>query len=170
LSNKLSITYAGLALFGIILGGCADYRFEINDRLVYSPTPLFGDFSIKDQALNDCVKQHINSQGITAASQMITLNCGHAGIKSLAGLEHFSALEGIKLSYNSISDLRPLAQFSHLKELYLDNNKLTHIKPLSALSKLEKLDLRGNPKLVCHQLENSLSRDRLEILLPSHCE
>jgi Leucine-rich repeat (LRR) protein len=170
LLTKLTKVFTGLVLSGITLLGCADYRFEINDRLVYSPTPLFSDFSIKDQALNNCVKQHINTEGFTAAAQMITLNCGHAGISSLAGLERFSALEGIKLSHNTISDIRPLAQLSQLKELYLDNNQVLDIGPLAVLSKLETLDLRGNSELGCTQLKHSLNSEELLIILPSHCE
>ncbi len=168
--TKLTKLLTALTLTGIFLSGCADYRFEINDRLVYSPTPLFSDFLIRDKALNNCVKQHINTEGFTAAAQVITLNCGHAGISDLAGLERFSALEGIKLSHNTISNIRPLAQLSQLKELYLDNNQILDIGPLAVLTKLETVDLHGNPELDCAQLKHSLSTDELTITLPSHCE
>lgn len=167
---KLSKLFAGLVLSGIILIGCADYRFEINDRLVYSPTPLFSDFLIKDQALNNCVKQHINSEGVSAVSQLIVLNCGHADISDLAGLERFSALEGIKLSHNNIDNIRPLAGLSQLNELYLDNNQISDIGPLALLGKLQTLDLHGNPKLACAPLKSFLNRKDLIITLPAHCE
>lgn len=160
---------AVLLLTAIIAIGCVDYRIEINDRLIYSPTPLFTDFLIADKALNNCVKQHISSEGITAASQLSNLNCGHAGIDSLLGLESFSKLEGLKLSHNQIGDLGPIVQLTLLQQLYLDNNKLSDISPLALLRTLKTIDLHGNEKLSCAHVEATLGNHEIKIILPEQC-
>tara|TARA_B110000444_G_C18822162_1_gene588323 strand:- start:1488 stop:2000 length:513 start_codon:yes stop_codon:yes gene_type:complete len=167
---KLPNIFSGAILSAIILVGCTEYSFKVNNRLVYSPAPLFSDFLIKDQALNECVKQHINTQRITAAAQMITLNCVHAGIQNLSGLEQFSGLQGIKLSHNAIKNISPLTKLSQLRELYLDHNQVSKIDLLTGLTRLKKLDLKSNPELICSQVKRLTNLETLIILTPFHCK
>ena len=49
------IIYLTVAL--MLPGACAEYRFTINERVVYPPTPPFAEYTIDDSALNECVKQ-----------------------------------------------------------------------------------------------------------------
>jgi Leucine-rich repeat (LRR) protein len=153
-----------------VLSACADYRFVFNERLIYSPIALLSDIKITDKALKNCVKEYIASQRITIASQLITLNCDHAGITELTGLGQFSALQGLKLSHNSIEDLTPLRSLDLLEQLYLDSNLLKNIEALSQLNALNTLDLRTNPNLSCAHIEDSLKQIHAEIALPSRCE
>jgi Leucine-rich repeat (LRR) protein len=152
-----------------LLGSCADYRVTVNERVVYTPAPLFTGYRIPDPALAECVEQHIADAGVTAAAALDVLNCSHAGVESLAGLEVFSRLVRLKLSRNRIEALQPLADMTALQELHLDGNRLDSIDPVRGLPELEYLDLRDNPQLRCASLDGFLGRPDLELRPPAHC-
>ncbi len=39
---------SGTIFIALTLGACADYRYTVNEKTVYSPDPLFTDYSIED--------------------------------------------------------------------------------------------------------------------------
>jgi len=156
-------------LLAFALFGCADYQFTVNDRVVYTPAQLFVDYDIGDAALLNCVKQHIVDASITAAEHMTSLNCSHAGVAKLDGLEVFVGLTQLKLSNNDISNLAALAGMAQLQTIYLDGNDLRSIMPLRGLSQLRTLNLQGNPALTCMQLAHFASLPDLELEAPVHC-
>jgi len=151
------------------LCACADYQFKVNERVVYEPAPLFSGYDIGDAALRDCVAQHIADARITAAAQLEELNCAHAGIADLTGLEIFTGLERLKLSNNAITDAGPLAPLARLNQVYLDGNQLRSIMPLRGLEQLGHLDLQNNPALLCMQLEYFSRQPQLTLESPAHC-
>ncbi len=157
------------ALAAIFLSACADYQFTVNDKVVYTPAPLFAEYDIPDPALRECVKQHVRDGSMTAAAQLSDLNCSHAGIKSLAGLETFHSLQRLKLSSNALSDLAPLAARSGLLELQLDGNQLRSLTPLRGLSELSYLSLLGNPALNCQEIAHFAEIPQLSLEPPQHC-
>ena len=152
-----------------LLAACADYSFTVNEKLVYTPEPLFRDFEVPDAALARCLRQHITDADVRAAEQLKELNCSHAGVATLQGLEVFAHLVRLKLSNNQISDLAPLANMPALEELYLDNNALRSIMPLRGDPGLLVLDLGGNDTLVCAQLDYFRRQPGLELSAPAHC-
>ncbi len=158
---------AGLLL--VVVGGCADYQFTVNDRVVYTPAPLFSGYDIPDEALNECVKVHIQEASVTAAEQLEALNCSHAGVTSLAGLQVFKRLTRLKLSSNSIEEVNALVDMTALLELYLDDNAVKTVAELRDLLELRLLDLGGNPPLRCADLDTFRSRPALELVAPEHC-
>ncbi len=129
----------------LVLGSCADYEFSVNNKRVYTPLPLFSDFSLADPALQTCVSQTISDEKITRVELLEKLNCSHAGIRSIEGLE----------------------QFINLQILNLGENQLRNVGSLSALTQLQRVNLDGNPELDCASLGNL--QKSLEITLPSHC-
>jgi Leucine-rich repeat (LRR) protein len=158
-----------LLLAVLVLCGCADYRFTVNERVIYNPAPLFSAFDVPDRALRDCIRQHIADASITAAEQLNELNCSHAGVSKLDGLPVFTRLVRLKLSNNAVEDLAPLVSIGSLSELYLDANRLRNIMPLRSLLALEYLNLEGNDQLVCQQLEYFRRQPGLELVSPAHC-
>lgn len=156
-------------LLALILGGCADYQFTVNDRVVYTPAPLYADYEIPDRALADCVAQHVEDAEITQPDALLALNCSHAGVTDLAGLDVFSKLTMLKLSDNRIEEIQALADMSALQELHLDGNALKNADPIRELPELEYLDLRDNPDLVCRQMEPFRRHTGLKLHLPRHC-
>ncbi len=158
------------SLLLVVLCGCADYQFTVNERVVYTPAPLFADFDIADQALSDCVKVHIQEARVTAAEQLDTLNCSHAGITDLSGLQVFTSLTRLKLSSNAIKEVNALVDMTALLELYLDGNSLKRVSELRDLLELRLLDLAGNPALLCSDLQSFRSRPALELVAPEHCQ
>lgn len=157
------------ALAAALLSACAEYQFTVNDKVVYTPAPLFAEYEIPDSALRECVKQHVRDGSMTAAGQLTELNCSHAGIAKLAGLEVFSGLQRLKLSSNAISDLTALADMTELLELLLDGNQLRSLAPLRGLGELSFLSLQGNPALNCEELRHFTAIPGLSLEPPRHC-
>lgn len=152
----------------LLLGSaCGDLDFKVNDRVVYSPRPLLSDFELADAALQACVEQAVIDQKVTLARELRSLNCSHAGITSLQGLEIFTGLQQLKLSANEIRNLTPLVQLSSLEALYLDDNQVVDPVPLYELLSLNTLDLSGNGELQCPS-GNAFFRLN-ELTLPEHC-
>jgi Leucine-rich repeat (LRR) protein len=161
---------SGVPAAMLALSACADYQFTVNERIVYTPAPPYRDFDIPDDALRACLQQTIADGSITAAEQLTELNCSHAGVAGLDGLQTFPRLVRLKLSSNVIEDLSPLADMSALRELYLDGNRLRDLAPLRGLPELEYLDLRANERLACPQLDFFRSQPRLQMEPPRHCQ
>ncbi len=157
------------SLLCVVISGCADYKFTVNERVVYTPAPLFADFDISDQALRECVQTHIQEARVTAAEQLDTLVCSHAGITDLSGLQVFSRLTRLKLSNNAIEEVNALSDMTAQLELYLDANDLRGIAELRDLLELRLLDVTANPRLRCDDLVPFRSRKGLELAAPQHC-
>jgi Leucine-rich repeat (LRR) protein len=134
-----------LLLLVLSLGSCADYEISVNDRRVYTPLPLFSNFSLADPALQTCVSQTISDEKITSVESLEKLNCSHAGIRSVEGLE----------------------QFTHLQFLNLGQNQLRNVGSLSLLTQLQRVNLDGNPALDCASVDNWQTPP--ELTLPPHC-
>ena len=152
----------------LIATGCSDLDFKVNDRVVYSPRPLLSGFEVADAALQACLEQAVIDQQVTLANELQTLNCSHAEIASLDGLEVFTGLRQVKLSANSIRNLAALVPMSSLEELYLDDNQVVDPVPLYDLISLRILDLSGNTSLQCPAGTALFRLD--ELILPEHCE
>lgn len=162
-------------IFGLIivigvahLTACESYDFTINEKRVYTAKPLFGDFQVSDEALNNCLKQNIIDLKLTSAGELSSLNCAHAGISDLQGLATFSGLIQLKLSSNNIQNLSELSLMVSLKELYLDDNVIIDPAPLYQLSALRMLDLSDNKQLQCPPKQAFAHLASLE--LPQHCD
>jgi Leucine-rich repeat (LRR) protein len=152
-------------LDALLLAGCADYAVTFNDRTLYTPPALYRDFSLDDEALRECVTQHIVDGEITSAEALTLLDCSQAGIGNLAGLELFTGLTRVRLSGNAIEDVTPLAAATGLEILLLANNRISDPTPLFALEALERLDLSGNDRLTCPSTVPAIA----ELILPAHC-
>lgn len=158
--------FTGLLLM-VAVAGCSDLDFKINDKTVYTPRPLFTDFEVTDAALEACLEQAIIDQKATLANELLTLNCSHAEITDLSGLEVFTGLTQLKLSANQIRNLASLVSLSSLESLYLDDNQIVDPVPLYGLLSLDTLDLSGNPSLQCPSSSALLRLE--EVTLPEHC-
>jgi Leucine-rich repeat (LRR) protein len=160
------LTALAMAL-AALSAGCGQYDVTFNDRLVYTPAPLFTDFEIDDPALADCLRQTIADGKVTAPEQLTVLACSHAGISSLKGLEQFTGLTRIKLDSNRIDDISPLLALELLEVVLLDGNRLSDVQPLLRLPALQRLSLTENPGLVCP--ESAGVPASLDLVLPAHC-
>jgi hypothetical protein len=163
--RKTSCIVAVLAL----LSACAEYQFTVNERVVYSPAPLFTDYTIEDASLEKCIKQTVQDQSITAAAQLTELNCSHAGVTALKGIEAFSHIERLKLSNNSITNIGALASMMALKVLYLDGNQVRSLLPLRSQAELSFLNVQDNTALVCAELTYFAAMPDLSLERPAHC-
>ena len=135
-------------LLALLLTACGSYDFTVNDRVVYTPDPLFTDFQVPDKALRECLREAINDQKATSANALSSLSCSEAGIETLAGLSTFTELEQLTLSSN--------------------NNQIIEAVPLYQLPTLRLVDLSSNPHLLC-PVSGSLMRVS-DVTLPSHCQ
>lgn len=161
------IVHFSVCVTVVLLAGCATYDFTVNDKLVYSPKALFSDFDTPDTGLSNCLEQAIIDTKITEASALKHLNCSHAGIETLEGLETFTGLIQLKLSVNKIRNLAALVSLVHLQELYLDDNAVVDPVPLYPLATLRTLNLGNNIVLQCPEV--AAFADIVSLTLPDHC-
>ncbi len=150
-----------------LLAACGSYDFTVNDRVVYTPRPLFRDYTIPDPALKGCVDRAIADNNVTHASQLATLNCAGSEVERVEGLGVFTGLELLVLSGNRIRDVTALGSLTVLVELHLEDNDVVDPVPLYQLPALNVIDLSGNPRLQCPASGAFL---RVPIVtLPDHC-
>ncbi|MGI9296214.1 MAG: leucine-rich repeat domain-containing protein [Pseudomonadales bacterium] len=172
--NIRASNHTGLLKVGALLltvAACANYDVTLNERVIYSPPPLFNDFELDDPALTACVRQTIIDQSIAKPGMLRQLRCTHAGIKSLAGIEIFSKLEQINFSNNALISADVLTALSELHSLSLADNRINTIAGLAGNSRLKFLDLSGNNALVCDSIEALLRvHPTLEVSRPLHCQ
>jgi hypothetical protein len=154
------------------LVGCKTYSVSLNNNVVYTPPSLFKDYEIADSRLRDCVEQAIVDKQVTKAGDLKQLNCSHAGIASLTGLEKFYAIEQLNLAENKIASVAPLSSLGQLSVLILRSNNLTTAEPLLHLLHLKQLDVSENDKLACRdlqQLQANFRTGELALTLPAQC-
>lgn len=171
-SNKLfnHITFVALsALLAILLTGCGRYAISVNERTVYEPAPLFGDYSIADAALKSCVKATIAEKQLTKAEQLKQLICPPGEISSLAGIQVFINLEHVGLASNQLRDISSLSLLKKLTRVNLRDNNIENFTPLHTLEKLNFLDARENDKARCNTL-TALTKSTTELALPEACK
>lgn len=157
--------------YALVVAGCS-YSVSLNDRVIYDPPGLFSDYKIADYPLAECVKQHLIDKQVTNVQQLTRLDCSNAGIRNLAGLERFVAIEELNLASNQLTDLTPLAKLSQLRVLILRENPLTSIEPLLPLLRLQQLDLDKTAIVDCRdlqQLENNLAGTHYQLQKPPAC-
>ena len=84
-------------------------------------------------------------------------------IANLKGIEYFSNLNSLYLTYYSIDDISVLAELNQLNELYLQGNNISDISALSGLTNLSYLDLGQNDISDISALSNLTNLNRLEL-------
>ncbi|UTF61061.1 leucine-rich repeat domain-containing protein [Gilvimarinus sp. DA14] len=155
-----------------LIGGCSQYDISVNDNVVYTPKPLLKESSISDENLKTCIEQAIQDRKVTAVSQLTRLQCSHAGVTNLAGLERYFAIAELDLADNQITDISTLGRLGKLTLLHLENNHISDAAPLLSLIKLTDVNLEGNSDVQCRdlqQVKQAVTENNGSILLPEHC-
>lgn len=157
-----------LALTSALLAaGCQQYDFTVNERVVYSPRPVFTDIRAEDPGLRRCLREAIEARRLSSPAALEKLDCPEAGIQSLDGIGQFAGLRQLNLSHNAIKQLDELVMLEDLHTLVLEDNQLEDPSPLYRLSHLAVLELRDNPALRCPREELLARLERIS--LPRHC-
>ncbi len=146
---------------------CSRYSVSVNNNLVYEPPGLFNDYTVKDPALASCIDATITENNLTAAEQLRRLVCPPGNIRSIEGIESFTAIEYLGLANNHVTDLHPIAVLTQIKQLNVKNNDIRNFTPATSLETLSFLDSHGNIHANCDSLK--ATRKTLTIKLPSHC-
>ncbi len=166
LVSRLAGTIAALT---ITLAGCVGYEYKLNERTMFEGPHLFTDYAIADEALRACVAQAITDQRITRAEALEDLNCTHAGIASLDGLQAFSGLRRLGLDDNAITDLAPLSALRALELLRVRSNHLRTLDPQLCQGAAKKIALEHNDALDCAAIERLRACGATILDLPAHC-
>ena len=140
--------YGFIALMVVLLSGCANYAVTLNNKSIITPTVLYQTKKIIDNAFNECVEQTIIDQQIKDPQTLRTIDCGHAGIEKLDGIQQFFALS----------------------EVRFQNNNLTSLTPLFFLDELTLVDLHNNTNIECADLRQLRGRDSIKALVDNICE
>lgn len=162
--------YFGTAWLLLVINACS-YDVRVNERLVYSPTPLLSADKVSDKHLRNCLQQTIEDLQARSSEELIALNCSNAAIASLQGLEKFTAIEVLNLKNNHIKELLPLASLSRLRKLHIDSNQIESLAPLGLLDTITELSLEHNPALTCDSIR-SIRSVFINALIkePQHCQ
>ena len=140
--------YGFIMLMVVLLSGCANYAVTLNNKSIITPTVLYQTKKIIDNAFNECVEQTIIDQQIKDPQTLRTIDCGHAGIEKLDGIQQFAALS----------------------EVRFQNNNLTSLTPLFFLDELTLVDLHNNTNIDCADLRQLRGRDSIKALVDNICE
>lgn len=159
-----------LLLTSLLVSACSKYQFTVNEKVVYTPAPLFTDFTTADLNLRNCLDQAIKDQAVTAPAQLTLLNCSNAGITSLRGLEIFTGLEHVNLAHNALQRAEALAAMAQLKTLILASNQLRKIPEILGKEHLQEVDLSNNPDLDCADIRQLSARFDGELSAPQQCQ
>ncbi len=151
----------------LLVAACGSYDFTINEKLVYTPKPLFSDYSAADPALHSCLEQAIAERKASSAADLEILNCSHAGVTELEGLAVFAGISKLKLSSNKLKSISALAALPYLEVLHLERNQIVDLRPLLELHALRELNVSGNPELLCSSAAGLIAIETLT--LPQHC-
>lgn len=166
---RLNLIQAASLSLTLSLAGCSKYSLTLNNNVVYSPAPLFKEYTLSDQNLYNCIAQTISDQEVRAADQLQSLVCSNAGIKSLAGLDTFKGLQQLKLNSNSLTNLDGITGLSKLERLDVSENSIEDASALLKLLALKQLNIEQNPVLRCADIEQLASFSQAEITRPKHC-
>jgi len=100
---------------------------------------------LPDRALEQAVRSQLGipTGPITAedAAKLSSLSTARAGIRSLSGLQCFTALTELEMGQDPISDVTPIRALNQLQKLSLSGDAVSDVTALSALSQLEILKL-----------------------------
>lgn len=129
--------YLALGLTTILLTACGNYNLLLNDNTLYTPEPLYLDFSMTDPQLETCLVQHIEDGRIRSPRALRNVNCSYAGIADLEGLVQFSRIETLSLKGNPLQNIESLFQLVNLRILDVSETELS----CTDLSRLKDLPL-----------------------------
>ena len=171
---SLSLTELAIGLLVpslVVLVSCSqlsEYDVTLNNVTVYQGARPNQIQSIEDAALETCLRQLLVDQRTNQTTDLTAANCSDAGIRSLAGIEQFTALRSLKLSGNAIRNLVVLERLEQLEQLWLNRNDVVDPIPMLRLTSLRELDLTDNPLLQCPAADETPLV--LKLSLPEHCE
>jgi hypothetical protein len=171
---SLSLTELAIGLLVpslVLLVSCSqlsEYDVTLNNVTVYQGARPNQIQPIEDAALETCLRQLLVDQRTNQTTDLTAANCSDAGIRSLAGIEQFTALRSLKLSGNAIRNLVVLERLEQLEQLWLNRNDVVDPIPMLRLTSLRELDLTDNPLLQCPAADETPLV--LKLSLPEHCE
>jgi Leucine Rich repeats (2 copies) len=118
------------------LVACEHYSVSLNDNQLYTPPSVLRVENIVDAHLADCLQQTFEDERITAAEQLLQLNCSSARITSLEGLQRYSRLQQLGLQNNELTDIEPLFELGNLEYINIENNPAIDCEQISRLATL----------------------------------
>lgn len=165
----LSFQTLGLTLCLFLLSGCQNYQVSLNEIAIYQPPAVLTEISATDSGLRACLQQWTTDLAITDPNQLQIVNCSHAGISTLVGLNQFRAIEQLNLADNTIDSLVGVTGLAKLSQLNLANNRITDVQVLFQLPNLTWLNLEGNSTVSCQDIAQLAELTTLTVLAPKHC-
>ena len=135
IGNIMKYLVLGLAV--MLCSACTNYNLFFNDTALYTPAPLYLDFSLPDQNLETCLVQHVEDGEIKSPRELIQVNCSYAGITDVEGLTQFSRIENLSLKGNALENIEPLFRLVNLRVLDISETEIS----CQDIARLEELPL-----------------------------
>ena len=105
---------------------------------------LISSIDFADSSLQDCVLDSANEAGKLYSEELVRLSCQDRQVNDLLGLEGFSSLVEVDLSYNEIGDISVLSNMTNMTTLYIQVNNISDMNPLGSLNNLTTLTIGTN--------------------------
>jgi internalin A len=127
-----------------------------NESIDFVQTPMtVGEKSIenneikfKDANLEHIIRFNLNKLDkkilVKDVRRISYLNLNHCDIVNLEGLEYFSNLRKLDLSFNDIKVVTFLTKLTHLQDLIINNNKISDLSEIAKIPSLRTLDISSN--------------------------
>jgi hypothetical protein len=129
--------------------GCKDRLCErAHWQRQYYDTDLDRPMNIKDSALNASIREELNVTDelvVRDAFDVGNLNLYNKGLRSIEGLEYFTALRTLNIGANDLTSIDSLRGLPLLEELALYANHVPDLSPVAALPNIRNLTFGLNP-------------------------
>jgi hypothetical protein len=102
------------------------------------------DVSFSDANLQACITEHAQTNDWVKTEQVTSLVCHKRNIVTLDGIEQFTNLQSLNLTFNAIEDITPVSVLTKLTGLGLSANQIKEVSSLSNLTALRGLSLKYN--------------------------
>lgn len=116
---------------------------EADIAYLFNPIVTFPD-ALLDMAVRSEIGIPIGDIRQSDLNKFSTFSSNFAGITNLSGMEYWTSLTNLDLSFNSIRDLTPLSRLTALTKLHLSHNSIVYLTPLSGLTALTILYCDNN--------------------------
>ena len=134
----MSREHVGIAIIAAFFfsAGCED-----EDRIACEGSRLrFADAEFV-QAVRHALDAPYGVLCSEAAEEVTYMNEIGRGVRDLNGIQAFTAIEELSLSYNRISDLSPLSDLTSIEKLDLRANRIWDLEPLVSNSGIDEGDI-----------------------------
>ena len=119
------------------------FLFSFN---VFAQTVTLPDINLVNKLKEDYPQVMQGDELLLAEAANLTggLNVSGANITDATGIEHFTSITSLRLSFNQLSSIPDISSITGLSYFYADHNQLTSLPDMSSMSQLTDFQVHNN--------------------------